>query len=59
MEGQQRQDGRRGSSRSRKAEEYINKVDMAFAEGHHQRSNNSSPRLEDFASRYLTRHLLV
>lgn len=49
MEGQQRQDGRRGSSRSRKAEEYINKVDMAFAEGQHQRRNNSSPRLEDFA----------
>lgn len=26
MEGQQRQDGRRDSSRSRKAEEYMNKV---------------------------------
>lgn len=49
MEGQQRQDGRRGCSRSRKAEEYINKVHMAFAEGHHPRSNNSSPRLEEFA----------
>lgn len=49
MEGQQRQDGRGGSSRSRKAEECINKVHMAFAEGHHQRNNNTSPRLEDFA----------
>lgn len=64
MEGQQRQDGRRGSSRSRKAEKYINKVDMAFAEGHHQRSNNilllASKNLRDprIKSRYPTLLLL-